>query len=275
MDSAGWLRDTIAWIVENHGAIRCIVWRNPTRVHALVLLVMMHFLGCGLVQILDGAHVDLCVVGARLRDHCDWLVVHVLADRLGSLDFDIWRHVLIFYLHLLVLLVLLLPDGWRGPQMHTALRIGITRTLVSVDHITVVLHIRVASIVQAPRVLLSVRTTSHVKTGAWVDALLVLHGHPIEHLLLEQWILLERGHTFLCWISQRTLSALAQVWIDRYLTVCCAIILVQELALILLQHIIKQVRVVKVHKTVRLQTRVHRAVNTLLAARHVNLVLLW
>ena len=50
--------------------------------------------------------------------------------------------------------------------MHTALRIGITRTLVSVDHITVVLHIRVASIVQAPRVLLSVRTTSHVKTGA-------------------------------------------------------------------------------------------------------------
>ena len=67
-----------------------------------------------------------------------------------------------------------------------------------------------------------------------MDCFLVLDGHTIEHLLLEQRILLERGHSFLCWVRQCALRALAQVWVDRDLTICSAIILGHILALVLL-----------------------------------------
>ena len=72
---------------------------------------------------------------------------------------------LIFDFHLLILLVLLMANGRAGSQMHTALGVSIALTLVSIDDITVVLHVRIASAVQTPRVLLAMSPTPDVKTG--------------------------------------------------------------------------------------------------------------
>ena len=66
---------------------------------------------------------------------------------MGPLDLDVRRHVLIFHFHLLILLMLLVANGRAGSQMHTALRVGIALTLVRIDDITVVLHVRIASAV--------------------------------------------------------------------------------------------------------------------------------
>ena len=73
----------------------------------------LHLLGGALAQAVDACHVDLGV-GLALRDDGHRLVVSVLdlAAVRGALDLDVRGHaLLVLDLHLLVLLVLLVPDG--------------------------------------------------------------------------------------------------------------------------------------------------------------------
>ena len=128
-----WRLRLICMLVDDHWVV--LVVALTTRIHALVLLMHLHFLRLGyLIQVLNRIHVQLCIC-LWLWDDSDRLVVGMLVVALGgALDLYIGGQLRVLLdLHLLVLMVLLVSDGRRRPQVNASILLGPTR-LVGVDY---------------------------------------------------------------------------------------------------------------------------------------------
>lgn len=194
MNRAG-RRCLVCDLIHNHWVV--LIVARASCIKTLMLLVHLAFLGLGCLttEVLDGVHVDLCI-GLRLGNHSNGLIMCMFPGTICcAFNLDIGCELGVFlYFHLLVLLVLLVPDcRWRS-QVDSALfwatgLIGIDdhAWICSMLHITAAM---VASRLQRSRVLLTMHRPTGFQTRWRMDSLRVERGClPRVHLLLEKWIL--------------------------------------------------------------------------------------